>query len=48
MKFVLLMGANNELVAERTVGSIQFKGLSAMQCYYRNNQETQAAFHQGC
>ncbi|WP_235379052.1 hypothetical protein [Candidatus Coxiella mudrowiae] len=48
MKFVFLMGDNNQLVAERTVGSIQFKGLSAMQGYCRNNQETQAAFHQGC
>lgn len=38
---------NNQLVAEQMLGSIQFKGLSAMEGYYLNNQETQAAFHQG-
>ena len=37
----------NEPVAERVIGNIQFRGPSTMQGYYRNPDATKAIYHKG-
>ncbi|KTD43378.1 AMP-binding protein [Legionella quateirensis] len=44
---VRIVDADDNEVEERSVGSIQFKGPSAMQGYFNNLQATQKAYHQG-
>ncbi|MBL7481180.1 AMP-binding protein [Legionella sp. 27fs60] len=44
---VRIVDANDNEIEERSVGSIQFKGPSAMQGYFNNLQATQKAYHQG-
>lgn len=44
---IRIVNAENQLLPERQVGQIQFKGPSAMQGYYRNPTATAAVYHQG-
>lgn len=44
---IRIVDANDKKVEERLVGSIQFKGPSAMQGYFNNVQATQKAYHNG-
>ncbi len=44
---VRVVDEDNEPVAERVMGSLQFQGPSAMQGYYRNPSLTQAIYHDG-
>lgn len=44
---VRIVNANNQPLAEREVGLLQFNGPSMMQGYFANPSATQAVFHQG-
>lgn len=44
---IRIAGENGDVLPERQVGLIEFRGPSAMQGYYRNPQATQAIHHDG-
>lgn len=44
---VRIVDADDNELEERSIGSIQFRGPSAMQGYFNNLQATQNAYHQG-
>lgn len=44
---IRIVTENNHLLGEREIGSLQFKGPSAMQSYYRNPEGTEKIFHEG-
>lgn len=44
---IRIVNFEDDLMAERHIGSIQFQGPSAMQGYYRNPKATKKAYHNG-
>lgn len=44
---IRIVNDNNELLPERHIGNLQFRGPSAMVGYYQNPMATQAVFHEG-
>ncbi len=44
---IRIVDDSNEVLPDRTIGSIQFRGTSAMLGYYNNPEATNAAFHDG-
>jgi 1-acyl-sn-glycerol-3-phosphate acyltransferase len=44
---IRIVNAADELLDDRVIGNVQFRGPSAMQGYYRNQQATEAVYHNG-